>query len=92
MVVERFKPGSTRAIGERFNHAGRMLPEGVIYHDSWMASTGDRCFQLMEAQSYDRLIPWIARWDDLVDFEVVPVTSSAEFWSTTDSSAPTSPQ
>jgi Protein of unknown function (DUF3303) len=92
MVVERFKTAGTELVRERFSSEGRMLPEGVTYHQSWMASTGDRCFQLMEASSYDLLLPWIARWDDLVDFEVVPVMSSAEFWSAFDSPAPISPR
>jgi Protein of unknown function (DUF3303) len=81
MVVERFKPGSARAIAERFGREGRMLPEDVTYHASWMESTGACCFQLMEAASSESLAPWIARWRDLVDFEIVPVVSSSEFWS-----------
>ncbi len=45
MVIERFKPDSVRLIGERFKHSGRMLPEGVTYHASWVDSRGTRCFQ-----------------------------------------------
>ena len=32
MVIERFKGGDARSVGERFRHSGRMLPEGVAYH------------------------------------------------------------
>jgi hypothetical protein len=32
----------------------------------------------MEADSIDSLNLWIANWDDLADFEVVPVISSEE--------------
>ena len=80
MVIEHFKPGSTALVGERFEHRGRMLPDGVIYHASWVESNGARCFQIMEAASPDLLQTWISHWDDLIDFEIVPVQTSAEFW------------
>ncbi len=92
MVVERFKSGCTPAIRTRLKRAGRMLPDGVIYHDSWMASTGDRCFQLMEAPSYELLLSWMTQWEDLVEFEVVPVTGASAFWSAFDSSASNAPK
>ena len=81
MVIERFKNGDAGLVGERFRRQGRMLPEGVAYHASWMDSSGARCFQIMEAPHVDSLAPWISRWDDLVDFEIVPVLTSADFWS-----------
>jgi hypothetical protein len=36
----------------------------------------------MEASDRELLNPWIAAWDDLAEFEVVPVQTSAEFWAT----------
>ena len=81
MVIERFKDGDAKAIGERFRGDGRRLPEGVIYHASWVDPAGARCFQLMEAPKTESLAPWINHWNDLVDFEVVPVLTSADFWS-----------
>jgi len=81
MVIERFKNGDPRPAGERFQREGRMLPEGVAYHASWLEPHGARCFQVMEAPSLDLLNVWIGRWNDLVDFEVVPVMTSAEYWS-----------
>ena len=80
MVIERFKDGDWRSIGERFKRSGRMLPEGLVYHASWMDSTGCRCFQLMEAARRELLNMWVSSWDDLVDFEIVPVMTSADFW------------
>lgn len=82
MVIERFRDGDPMRAGERFQKQGRMLPEGVVYHASWMESSGARCFQLMEAPDRESLNAWISRWEDLVDFEVVPVLTSNEFWST----------
>jgi len=55
MVIERFKHGDATLVGERFKGSGRMLPDDVVYHASWVDSAGTRCFQIMEAshpQSY----------------------------------------
>ncbi|HKC66114.1 MAG TPA: DUF3303 family protein [Pyrinomonadaceae bacterium] len=80
MVIERFKGGDPNAVGERFRTQGRMLPEGVEYKSSWMDSSGARCFQIMEAPNQDLLNEWVARWEDLVEFEIVPVVTSSDFW------------
>lgn len=81
MVIERFKDGNAGRVGERFRNSGRMLPDGVTYHMSWVDSAGARCFQIMEAPRLELLSPWVSRWDDLVDFEIVPVLTSSDFWS-----------
>ena len=81
MVIERFKDGNAARVGERFRNSGRMMPDAVIYHASWMDSAGGRCFQVMEAPHLELLNQWVSHWDDLVDFEIVPVLTSAEFWS-----------
>ena len=80
MVIERCKSGNFHAVGERFQAHGRMLPEGVVYHASWIDAPSARCFQIMEAPDERALDPWLSFWRDLVDFEVVPVLSSADFW------------
>ncbi|MBZ5619787.1 MAG: DUF3303 domain-containing protein [Acidobacteriia bacterium] len=80
MVIERFKHGDSKAIGERFQKSGRMLPEGVAYHASWLDPAGTLCYQLMEASHQELLDPWVSRWTDLMDFEIVPVLTSADFW------------
>jgi hypothetical protein len=82
MVIERFK--NARAIGERFERMGRMLPDGVVYHASWVEPSGARCFQIMEAQDAALLQAWVGRWRDLADFEIVPVLTSQQFWAELD--------
>jgi hypothetical protein len=57
-VIERFKCDA-ELIGERLRQAGRMLPEGITYHASWIDSAGVRCFQLMEALDLESLTPWV---------------------------------
>jgi hypothetical protein len=84
MVIESFRHGDSRPVGERFLRRGRMMPEGIQYHASWVDLEGRRCFQMMEAADERLLRDWIANWSDLVEFEVVPVMTSAQFWSMTE--------
>jgi len=80
MVIEHFKPGALPRVAERFESSGRMLPPGASYVASWLEPSGERCFQLMEAESPGLIQTWAAHWDDLVEFEIIPVQTSAEFW------------
>jgi hypothetical protein len=77
MVVERYMKGPEPVYRRAADH-GRMLPDGLAYVESWVDERLDRCFQLMETDDAGLFAEWIARWDDLVEFEVVPVLSSAE--------------
>ena len=80
MVIERFKDGDERRVGERFRSHGRMMSAEVVYHASWLCPATMRCFQVMEAPTRAALDPWLERWSDLMAFEVVAVETSAEFW------------
>ena len=83
MVIERFRNADPQPIRERFLRDGRIMPEGVAYHASWVDPAGARCFQLMEASDPRLLDLWTSRWADLVDFEIVPVLSSQDYWAKT---------
>ena len=85
MVIESFRRGGAGPVGERFQQRGRMMPEDLIYHVSWVDQEGQRCFQIMEAEDEGPLRVWMANWSDLVDFEVIPVVTSAQFWSSVES-------
>ena len=78
MVVEHFKNGDAVPVYQRFREQGRLAPPGVNYVNSWVSSDLARCFQIMEAPDRALLDQWLARWMDLVDFDVVPVITSAE--------------
>jgi len=78
MIIERFHPGKVKELYQRFDEKGRMLPEGVEYINSWINEDVTVCYQVMEAPSITQLHEWIANWKDLVDFEIIPVISSAE--------------
>jgi hypothetical protein len=77
MVIERFVHGA-RPVYERAAEQGRMLPPGLVYVDSWIDESLERCFQLMETKDPALFDEWIAQWSDLGEFEVVPVIGSAE--------------
>jgi hypothetical protein len=78
MVVEHFKPGAAGPIYRRFRERGRMTPVGLTYINSWITPDLAHCYQVMECEDRALLDEWMAKWDDLVDFEVVPVVTSAE--------------
>jgi len=75
MVVERYTAGAG-PVYERVAMKGRMLPGGVRYVDSWVDSTLERCFQLMDTDDPALLDTWMQLWVDLVEFEVFPVIKS----------------
>ncbi len=78
MVIEHFKPDCLEQVYDRFHSEGRMLPEGLLYVDSWLAKSGDRCFQLMETEDLALLEEWEQRWNDLVDFEIIEIGDKPE--------------
>ena len=78
MVIEHFRPGCAPKVYQRFRERGRMAPDGLRYVASWVDHRFERCFQVMEADDEALLAQWTANWSDLVDFEIVPVRTSAE--------------
>ncbi|MEM7247018.1 MAG: DUF3303 family protein [Acidobacteriota bacterium] len=78
MVVERFRNEDPAPVYRRYEERGRLAPPGLRYVESWVDEKLHLCFQLMETDDRALLDEWIAAWDDLVDFEVHPVMSSAE--------------
>jgi hypothetical protein len=78
MVIERFRGGDPVPVYRRFRDQGRLAPEGLSYISSWVDTNLECCYQLMETDNRRLLDDWIARWSDIVDFEVHPLISSAE--------------
>ena len=76
MVVEHFKDAP--AIYRRLREKGRMMPEGLEYVSSWIDVDLKVCWQLMQAKDESLFQRWIDNWKDLMDFEIVPVRTSAE--------------
>jgi Protein of unknown function (DUF3303) len=80
LVIEHFKNNDPGPVGARFKQKGRMMPEGLVYVSSWIDPATARCFQVMESPRRELLDEWISHWDDLVEFEVIPVVSSSDYW------------
>ena len=78
MVIEHFRDGNAVPVYRRFRDNGRQMPDGLTYLASWVAEDFRRCFQVVECADPSLLTQWTARWDDLIDFEVIPVITSVE--------------
>lgn len=78
MVIEHFRSGDATPVYSRFRAQGRLMPEGLVYVNSWITSDLSRCYQVMECDDRALLNTWMAAWDDLMDFEVYPVITSAD--------------
>jgi hypothetical protein len=77
MIVERYAAGP-EPVYRRFREQGRMAPAGLTYVNSWVTSDLSTCYQVMECDDPELLRQWMDRWSDIVDFEVIPVMTSAE--------------
>lgn len=55
-----------------------MLPAGPEFIESWVSADRERCFQVMDCGDPKLLDMRTRQWADIVDFEIVPVLSSAE--------------
>ena len=78
MIIETFRDGDALPVYRRFLAEGRLAPDGLRYVASWVTEDLRRCFQIMESDDPSLLAQWMARWDDLTEFEVIPVVTSAE--------------
>lgn len=78
MIIESFKNQDAVPVYRRFRDQGRLAPEGLTYVASWVDMRLQRCFQVMETKDRGLLDQWMAHWNDLVEFEVIPVLTSAE--------------
>ena len=78
MVIEHFRDQDAKAVYRRFREKGRLAPDDVRYITSWVDLEFRRCFQVMDAPDETALAEWTGNWDDLVDFEIIPVRTSAD--------------
>jgi Protein of unknown function (DUF3303) len=78
MVIENFRDGDAVPVYRRFREKGRLAPDGLRYVASWVTADLRRCFQIMDCDDPSLLRQWMAHWEDLVEFDVMPVVTSAE--------------
>jgi uncharacterized protein DUF3303 len=78
LVIENFRGRDPVPVYRRFRERGRLAPQGLQYVGSWITEDLARCYQVMECADRRLLDEWLSNWHDLVEFEVMPVLSSAE--------------
>ena len=78
MVLEHFRGGDAAPVYRRFRDRGRLAPDGLRYVSSWVTTDFRLCYQVMECDDAALLERWMDAWRDLVDFEVIPVMTSAD--------------
>ena len=78
MIIETFQSNNPIPVYARFRSQGRLAPQGLVYLASWVSTDLRCCYQVMETERRELLDEWMKNWEDLVDFEVVPVMTSSE--------------
>ncbi len=78
LIIETYHNGKVKTLYQRFAEKGRMMPEGVNYINSWIDESIEVCYQIMESDSLEKLQEWVGHWNDLADFQIIPVLTSAE--------------
>jgi hypothetical protein len=68
MIVEHFRGKDALPVYRRFRERGRLMPDGLRYVASWV----------MECENPALLRQWMANWQDLIEFEMIPVNTSAD--------------
>ena len=76
--VERLRGGDPVPGYRRFRDRGRLALDGVRYLSSWVTTDLSTCYQVMDCDDSTRLEQGMANWTDLVEFQVIPVVTSAE--------------
>ncbi len=73
MVIETFRNQNGKAVYRKLRDDGRGLPDGLKFVARYVSADLGRCFQLMETDDITLFQRWIADWQEVVEFEVVPV-------------------
>lgn len=78
MVIESFRDNDMVPVYERLRDAGRGLPDGLEYIDSWVEPNFARCFQLMRCDDLALFQEWVLHWRGTgATIEIVPVVPAA---------------
>jgi len=78
MIIEHYRNGDPAPVYQRFRDRGRMAPDGLRYVSSFVTTDFAHCYQVMESDDEALIRQWISHWEDIVDFEIIPVVTSAE--------------
>lgn len=79
MVIETFPNSDPVPIYQHLRDAGRGLPDGLEYINSWIEPNFRRCFQVMQCDDLRLIQQWALYWRPVgIDFEIVPVVESKD--------------
>src|SRR5436189_6379635 len=78
MIIERYLHGDALPVYRRFRERGRMAPEGLSYVGSWVTQDLTTCYQVMECDDERLLTEWMPQWEDVLEFEYIPVMTSGD--------------
>jgi uncharacterized protein DUF3303 len=78
MIIEHYRNGDPKPVYVRFRERGRMAPDGLKYVSSWVTEDLAHCYQVMECEDPSLLDEWMRAWSDIVEFDVIPVMTSAD--------------
>lgn len=78
MITEHYKNGDPKPVYARFRSQGRLPSGGLTYVSSWVTEDLKTCYQVMETDDKRLLDAWIFKWQDIFDFDVLPVVTSAQ--------------
>ena len=73
MVIEHYKPDTAKLIYQLVEDHGHLNPDTLHYVDSWIGADLATCYQLTDCDDEKAFAQWTRHWEDLVEFEIVPV-------------------
>ena len=77
LCIEHFNNGDPLPVYRRMRDEGRLAPVGLEYVTSWITEDLKTCYQVMKGERA-KLDQWIAKWQDIITFEVLEVQTSGE--------------
>jgi hypothetical protein len=78
MITYAFAPDARNSAQERFKKTGGMPGAGVKFHGRWHALAGGHGFVLAEGNDSVAIGRWMQEWNDLLEFEVIPVNTDED--------------
>ena len=78
MVSYSFPPEERDTVQDRFKKTGGVPGDGVTMHGRWHAVGGNSGFVLAETSDSVALGKWLQEWTDVLDFDVMPVTTDED--------------
>ena len=76
LLIEHLKDAA--AMYARFWEHGRLAPKGLVFVSAWVDKDLERGYRVVQCDGRQPLDEWMAKWNDLIDFEVHSVITPEE--------------